>query len=242
MELDEFLEGPTVEDTPAEGEANEAQAAEVAADPVKTEAETAEPAKEEEQPEATDTKEDVSMSETEKTIPIASYMAEKQKRQEYEAKLAELEKQQEQKPDFYEDPEGFIKGEMQKLESKSINDKVNMSVEIAKTVYKDFDEVVGETWGKLKEENPYLDHLAANSPNPGLFAYQQCKNHRALQEIGDPASFREKLETEIREKLMAELKDKQVRENLPESLASDPNAKGKDLSWSGPEPLDEIVG
>ena len=242
MELEEFLEGPKIEDTPEGGEANEAQAAEVEADTVKTEAETAEPAKEEDQPEATDTKQDVSMSETEKTIPIASYMAEKQKRQEYEAKLAELEKQAEQKPDFYEDPEGFIKTEMQKLETKSINDKVNMSVEIAKTVYSDFDDIVGETWGKLKEENPYLDQLAASSPNPGLFAYQQCKNHRTLQEIGDPASFREKLENEIREKLVAEFKDKEVRENLPESLASDPNAKGRDLSFEGPESLDEIVG
>lgn len=236
-EMDEFLKEPEPEITPDKVEAV-AEEPEIKADPEAR----PEDAKPEGEAEPTDKKDDGSMSEPEKTVPIASYMAEKQKRQEYEARLAELEKQAEQKADFYEDPEGFIKAEMQKLETKSINDKVNMSVEIAKTVYPDFDDVMNGTWEKLIEDNPYLLNQAFESSNPGLFAYQQCKNHKTLQEIGDPTTFKERLKAELLKEIEEGSARDKARENIPESLAAEPNAKGRTMTWAGPEPLDEIVG
>ncbi|WP_025899055.1 hypothetical protein [Sneathiella glossodoripedis] len=228
-ELETFFEGP-----------EPAQEAETVVEPDQQAVEP-EPQAAEEEP--TGVKEEDSPPEPkEEMVPIAALMAERDKRQEAERARQELEAKQDKKPDFYDDPEGALESQKIDTEQSILNMKVSMSEEIVKVIHSDYTDVVHDgTWEKLTKENPALALQCGQASNPALFAYQQCQNYKALQEIGDPKTYKDRLSAEIRAELKAEMEKEAALKNLPENLADIPTAKSKAPEWSGPESLDEIL-
>lgn len=232
-ELEEFLE-------PVEEVEAEAVEPEVEAEP----AEPVEEAPKEEPTEPDTTGENVSTPETVEThetqVPLAALTAEREKRQIAEQRLAE-QQPAEQKKDFFEDPEGALNDQKQSIDASLINMKVDMSVEILKTVHADYTEVVEDgTWNELVQNNPSLQGQAFKASNPAAFAYQQCQSHKLMKEIGDPKTYKDRIKAEALEEIKVEAAAKALRDNIPESLASATAATTKQPAWSGPESLEEL--
>lgn len=191
-----------------------------------------------------------------KTVPMDALLDERRKRQELEHRLQALEAgkpAEEDKPSFFEDPEAALKNLRQEIEAGRIDDRVNLSVEFAKSRHDDFEDVMGKAWPNLVRSNPEIMNAAAQSPNPGEYAYQACKRALVMQEVGgDPAAFRQKIYDEafeagkkaaLEEKVAQAEKDAALQESLPESLAGERSAGSRSgPAWGGPTPLDNIVG
>ncbi len=192
------------------------------------------------------TGEEVSTPETEKaTVPIAALMSEREKRQELEKKLAEKDSADtsSEAPAFVDDPEGAFERQKEENAATLIDMKVNMSMDSARRVYEDYDATVLDgTWEAITAENPSLGVQCLKSDNPAMFAYEKCKTHKQIQEIGDPATFKERVKAEILKEIEEDAKARESRENIPDSLAKIPAAADKQPVWQGDEPLGNLVG
>jgi hypothetical protein len=168
--------------------------------------------------------------------------------------LQELKQEKQEKPtapDVLADPEGFEKHIQTRLDQQILDRTVAMSEDYAKRANPDFAEVMGTdedgshtAWVELAKANPHLVQQFRASPNPALFAYEQVKRHKAMSEIGDPLTYRERIEAQIRAKVEADLKAKEVaRPAIPDTLADEPSkSPRKGPEWTGPKPLNEILG
>jgi predicted protein tyrosine phosphatase len=223
-ELDALLEGDVIEDeatVETEQESAPQQQSEA-----QTETESATTA----QPQSDDTANDPEA----KNLDWAkvAYMDEKRKRQELEKRLEALEvgsNQQERPkgPDLFENPDEYMHERELKL-------KADISREMLIEVKPDYKEREDEFLA-LAKEDPTLVVKLRKAPNPAKFAYETAVKHKALQEIGDPASYREK----IRAELLAELTKSQPR-NKP-SLANTTSVGGG-MATSGDASLADILG
>lgn len=139
--------------------------------------------------------------------------AEREKRQdaqrraeELERKLKELETQQ-PKPEFYEDPNGFVQHYVQQTEQR-FQQRLFAALESdVRAQHEDYDEAIEYLKSK---GNPAMVQQVFQSANPAREAYNLAKRMQAFEEMGDPDSYRKKVEAEVRQKLEAELlaKDK----------------------------------
>ncbi len=210
--LDSFLED-LGSDTSSEAQATDAQATEATNEQaqntsstesqVDTKAETTTAKKEESEP---------------AQVPIAALKDERRKRQEAELKLKEFQasqqnsrqQEQEQAPDFYEDPDKRLEYERQQIQRERIKDRVTMSEMLVRDKYEDYDKTL-DVFDDMCKENPSLVTQMVNAQNPALFAYQQAKKYQQLKDIQDPDAYREKLKAEVRAELEAEFKEKQQK-------------------------------
>lgn len=168
--------------------------------------------------------------------------------------LQELKQEKQEKPpapDLMADPEAWERNLQAQVDQRLLDKAVAMSEDFARRNNPDFTEVMGTNdegqhtaWVALASENPHLVQQFRNSPNPAQFAYDQVKRHKAMAEIGDPLTYRERIEKEVRTKMEADLKAKeQARPAIPDTLADEPSKSGrKGPEWSGPKPLTEILG
>ena len=163
-----------------------------------------------------------------------AYLDEKRKRQELEKRLEALEnggkQQQEQAkgPDLFENPEEY-------LQNRELRLKADISREMmmeSKPDYKEKEEV----FLALAKDDPTLVVKLRKAPNPAKFAYETAVKHKALEEIGDPVAYREKVKAE----LIAEL-SKPSPKKKP-SLASTTSVGGGVSSSSGDQTLEDILG
>lgn len=178
-------------------------------------------------------------------VPLAALKSERQKRQEIERKYAELERQQRlasqpKAPDPYADPDGHRQFVAQ--QNSVIDAKVNASFASAKRAIPDFEEVMAH-WDGLKAEHPYLYDQAIQDDAPAYWAYEQVKRHLALQEIGDPISYREKVKAELLAELQQKTPQQQKPATPPPSLASAPSSGrvSTESAWSGPTSMTSIL-
>lgn len=187
-----------------------------------------------------------------KQVPLASYMAEKTKRQELEKQLAEKDPPN-PRPDALEDPEGAVKHVEQTLQGQLSAMRADMSLAMAREMIPDFDEVMGsdlEDWRAWEGENPALAQQVYASPLPGKAAYDVVKRLKELESIGNPKDFEAKIRADERAKVEKELEVRAKAETaekaaslLPETLAgaaSKGERKGPD--WSGATPMEDILG
>lgn len=98
----------------------------------------------------------------------------------------------------------------------------------------------------LADANPSLRAELQASPHPYRFVYDHAAKVMAMEEIGDPAAYRSKLEAEIREKLMAEMAgttpQTAARVQLPQSLGNARSTSNRNMpAISVPESLDDIL-
>jgi uncharacterized protein YhaN len=105
-------------------------------------------------------------------------------------------------PNPVEDPAGYHAWQ----EQQRFSDKLDISEDRLRETVGD-DAAVDAAIARFKElaaSNPALHQELRNHRHPYKFAYDYVKRSEALAEIGDPKSYREKLEAEIRARVEAE--------------------------------------
>lgn len=135
----------------------------------------------------------------------SAYHDEKRKRQELERRLAEVEKpqQQEEGPDLFVDPKGFTEGLKNEIKQTVLSERISLSRELMLETKTDYAEKEARFVEMAKADASLVAKMNA-SANPAKFAYDTASKAIAdeaklklVDEIGDPAAYREKLKAEI---------------------------------------------
>lgn len=176
-------------------------------------------------------------------VPFAGLKAERQKRQEYERQVRELEaklaeKQTQQPiPAFFEAPEQYVQHLTQQAEQQA-NQRLMAALDAqARDSYADYDDVVAF----LTEQaagNPALAQQVFNAPNPAVAAYKLGKQLQDMERMKDPDAYKAQLEAELRAKWEAEIKSKEEAKakaaaEIPPDLATARNATAATQPQSG---------
>lgn len=191
--------------------------------------------------------------ETAKHIPIQSYQAEKQKRQELEQQIEALRQEMQQPkepaapaPSLWDDEQAWQQhfgGEVvtTAVQQATFNAKLDMSEMMARQAYDDFDEMKAE-FISLMQQNPALQQQALSDPHPWQKAYQIGKNARTMNELG--ATNIDELKAQLLEQMKAEQAQAALPQaNLPRSLADAQSSRGGNTApVSQPLDLREIFG
>jgi len=141
---------------------------------------------------------------------MAALLAERQKRQAAETKLAELEaKAQETIPDPIEDPEGYSKHLSDNNAKSALNTRIELSREIMVETDPDYIELEKVFMGLVTDsEGNVIDasllQQFQNDKFPARFARDHAKAHREMQKLKDP-KYRETLKAEVRAEVLAEI-------------------------------------
>lgn len=161
-----------------------------------------------------------------------AYLDEKRKRQELEKRLEALETsgqpvEKGQEPDLFENPQ-------EALQNLEMRVKADLSRQMMMELKPDYKEKE-DSFLALAKEDPTLVVKLRQAPNPAKFAYETAVKHKALEEIGDPVSYREKIKAE----LLAELSKTQPKKKP--SLANTASVGGG-VSSGGDQTLEDILG
>ena len=160
---------------------------------------------------------EASTSEAEEKDPVAGLQAgitaERQKRHEAEERLRQLEaymqgkqsNQQQEKPDFWENPEGALQNYARSIQAQNWQMLSDMSEEMMRSLHSDYDEVVGGKFHEMAQQNPALIQQMRQSGNPAKFAYETSKNQIRMEQMQDP-QYEEKLKAKLKEEILAEQK------------------------------------
>lgn len=161
-------------------------------------------------------------------VPLAALMAERDKRQNFEAEITTLRKQlgdRQQQPaapaqaadaprapakpeDFWLDPMGFINGAVEQVSAESRNKLYSALEDHARAVHSDFDDVMKVVEAEA-QKNPSIARDILAAPNPALAAYKRGKELMQVQDVlSDPEKFRAQVRAEVRAELEAEAKAK----------------------------------
>lgn len=203
-------------------------------------------------------------------VPFAALKDERAKRQAAEDRIAKLEAQfasmqpapqpqtqttpapAELEPiDLFDDPDRFIEtrfdtfGErlMAKWEQRQATQRVNASEHAARAKYPDFEEKVG-AFQQAVQLNPALAREMVAAADPAEFAYSRGKAALQVQQFGSIegliAAERAKWEQEAMSSLQPA---PDPGPTAPMTTAADRSASQRGgPAWSGPTPLDQIIG
>lgn len=183
---------------------------------------------------------------------------ERQKRQELERRLAAMEAKPapttstEAPKTFWDDPEAALAAHTAQVRAEATNARLGMAEFTARQKHPDFDEKVAK-FAEILQQTPGLHAQWLAAPDPAEFAYSLAKNHMELQQVGSMEEMRAKIVREttasVRAQVEAELKAKaealtKEREAIPQSLSTARSVGGNAnrTVWSGPTPLDSILG
>ena len=185
----------------------------------------------------------------------AGISAERQRRQEAEQerqaavqRAQQLEayiKSNQQKPDFWENPEGTLSNYAASMQEQMRQMQTNLSAEMMRTVHQDYDQKESK-FIEMAQQNPALIHEMNQSGNPAKFAYDYVSERERIAEMQDP-NYREKLKAELRSEIEAELKQKvesdiQTRSTLPGTLSNERSAGGNTQGAYKAPDLESIIG
>jgi hypothetical protein len=192
-------------------------------------------------------------------VPRKALEDERRKRQDYEKRMADLERQlqaisqpQQQRqppPDPVTDPEGAFVHYQRQQEHQLHNYRFTMSRDMMLAIKPDYEEVEA-AFVAAAETDVGLQQKLFQSANPAKFAYEQGLRLRALAEIGDdPAAYkarlRAELEAEFNARGAAPVANPPKAPGAPKSLASTPAAsqpRQKDGRYAGPASLEDLIG
>lgn len=200
---------------------------------------TPEPAPETVETPAPETPEPVAVAPTappveEKTVPLAALKSEREKRQELEKRLKELEtKPAPERVNFYDNPEAHLDQRFQEIEARATA-RTYAALEAAeKETHADFDEVAAEVIEAAKL-HPTLVQTIMQAANPAREMYRQGMKIRQFREMQDPEAYAAKIEQQVREKLLAEFGGRAAQaQREAEARAAKAEAIPPDLSNRG---------
>lgn len=177
-------------------------------------------------------------------------LGERRRRQEAEARLAEMEAQinarpAQPAPTLWEDEAGWQQHfGSQIVTQATLNARLDMSEMMARRDNPDFDQM-RETFLALAKDNPTLADQARADPHPWERAYKIAKNHETMKQLGavDVASLEEKLRAQILSEMSANSQPTSPVPNIPASLADHQSSRGNaPTKPTGPPSLDQILG
>lgn len=192
-------------------------------------------------------------------VPIEGLLNEREKRQELERRLKEIEQTQQQAktkaPDMFDDPEGWQRQMEEQQRNLVLNTKLELSADyMREQLGEQFDEVA-KWWASYVEKNPHELQRGIQQPNPWRYAHQQFRKHKVMEEVGDdPAAYRERLRAEIRAEIEAEQAQaveqtaqapasQTPKRQPPPSLANKPSASNAKSIPVGPgHAFDNVIG
>jgi hypothetical protein len=184
--------------------------------------ETAEATTDDDQGDTTETVEAKAEAETEEaetpsaadTGHLAGMLAERDKRQKAERRVAELEAavEPESRIDPIEDPEGYRDSIEAKANASELRTKITLSQSMMTELDPDYTRLEGVFKGLIADEEGHItdENLVRQfqqSDNPAKFARDHAKEHESIAAMKDPA-YKVNLEAEIRAKVLAEIAEK----------------------------------
>jgi hypothetical protein len=126
-----------------------------------------------------------------------AYLDEKRKRQELEERLAALEKPKAKEDvDLFADPEGFKKSLRDEMKTEAFSIRAGISRDLLMETKPDY-EAKEAKFLEMAKADPSLAEKLKTHANPAKFAYETAAKQIALDEIGDPVAYREKLKQEL---------------------------------------------
>lgn len=157
--------------------------------------------------------ESTAKSGAEKHWSESAYLDEKRKRQERDEENERLrrelaafknpQQQEKDEPDIFVDPKGFTDGIKNEIKQTVLQERINLSRELMLGIKDDYTEKEARFVEMVKADASLLAKMNA-SANPAKFAYDtaaKAMEHEAklklVDEIGDPAAYKEKLKAEI---------------------------------------------
>jgi hypothetical protein len=176
----------------------------------------------------------------------------------WERRMAELvqavkPKQEQPRPDFFENPEAATQHTVQPQFDHISQTLLANAQLIAGIKYGDDKVAEAEQAFIQAMQSQKLDpadyQKVVSSPNRYAAAVQWHQRQQAQAEIGDdPAAFRAKVEAELREKILAEMQGggqqaqaQQAAPVMPSNLASVRNVGARSgPAWGGPSPIQDI--
>lgn len=180
---------------------------------------------------------------------VKAMLAERDKRQDGERRIKELEDQivkQEtvERPDPIDDHEGFAKSITDENQA-SINTAIyRMSQEMVKSQHSDFDAMYDSFEANATQADV---ETARAAPNPALELYNIGKRYKEVSDIGDPKTYRERMRAEILQEIEdgATINDKEakktaLKDNLTKSLAGEQTKGVKEAPFVPPS-LEDIL-
>lgn len=175
-------------------------------------------------------------------------IGERRRRQEAEARAAELEQRLAElqnppapAPDLWENTEGWQQHFGGQVVSTAVQQatfqaNLNMSEMMMRQNNPDFDDMKA-VFLELMAENPTLQQQALADPHPWNKAYQIAKNHKTMQELGTVSV--DEMKAKLREEIKAELAAQPIP-NLPNSLADSQSSRASAGVFKPPT-LDDIL-
>ncbi len=217
--------------------------------------ESTEESKEETKEETTESV-DESPSDSDKTVPLAGLLDERDKRQQAErdrdelkAQLAEREAETEKRPSVFDDEEKAFSTIEERQAAERLNDKFELSRDFMGMIKDDYLDREAEFMTLAKEDTTLQKQLREH-PNPARFAYETAVRHAELKEMENLPETKEKLQAEWREELKEELrkelseeadKDKSKRDAITPSLADQRSVGGNDDVVTEDQKVDDIL-
>lgn len=138
----------------------------------------------------------------------------------------------------------------QRLTNQFQSDRLNLSEDLARQKYDDYQDKF-QVFTQMVQRDPSIYQQMLSQPNPAEFAYRAAKRLQDIQEMGDPDSYRAKIEAEVREKIVQEVEEKnrqqyeqqvQQTNSLPHSFSEKQSKNVPRGSFAGPASLDSILG
>ena len=187
-------------------------------------------------------------------------IAERKKRQAAESRAEQAEQRvkqlesggqptEEQKADWYADPEKAAQAMQQQLSQQAFNTKLELSQDMMRGQFEDYDDLETE-FVDLAKQDPRLIQEMQQAPNPARFAYETAKKAREYEAMKDVDSYKAKLKQELEAELRKELeaeqqqkaeKQQRKRDAIDPSLASSTSNGLKSDDYAGPTPLENIL-
>lgn len=174
-----------------------------------------------------------------------AYMDEKRKRQALEREVTELktvknEPKTEEKGDFWDNPDTVISQIETKHQSDLADLRVEMSQEIMRSKYDDYDEKELE-FVDLTKKNPGLVEQLRVQSNPAKFIYDTVQQQVDIKDLGTAKTRIEELEAQLA-KINGENDTKNAkRESITPSLSNQRNVSGGTQTVTD-ESLEDLFG
>ena len=182
---------------------------------------------------------------------LSATKAERERRQQAEARLEELQKQMEEKeplPSVFEDEQKFVDSMRQEVNQQILNERLNVSEAYAREKFgsEDVDQAFAE-FQALAQSSPEVANRVMSASLPWVEMVQAVNQHREFEAMKDVDGYKAKLRAEVEAEIRKELEAKQqaadkLRSSVPTSLVDAPSKgslKGSD--WSGPASIDSIL-
>lgn len=184
-------------------------------------------------------------------VPIAALLDEREKRQNFEKRVRELEtqlqtKQAEKLPDVLDDQEAFVNQLTSQMQSQRLMDRIEISQEFMRMQHDDYAEAELK-FAEMAAGNPALVEEMKAHAFPAKFAYETAKKAEKLAQMENVDEWEAKktaeIEARVKAQLEAEIKAKaeataKAEASLAPSLAAQ-QAAGKNNEVVMPaDPLD----